>query len=87
MAVCDAYDAMTSNRPYREAMSQEKAEAILRKGAGSQWDPGLIQAFLGIMPTMIKLRERHNPRVAGRGEIFVREFARSDFLSDTDCAG
>ncbi|HUG89656.1 MAG TPA: HD-GYP domain-containing protein [Planctomycetaceae bacterium] len=45
LAVADAYDAMTSSRPYREAMPQEQAEAILRDGAGSQWDREVVAAF------------------------------------------
>jgi HD-GYP domain-containing protein (c-di-GMP phosphodiesterase class II) len=45
IAVADAYDAMTSDRPYRSGMPTEKAEAILRSGAGKQWDPRMIEAF------------------------------------------
>ena len=42
MAICDAFDAMTSDRPYRSGMSVDKAVSILRSGAGPQWDPKLI---------------------------------------------
>ena len=45
LAVADAYDAMTTSRPYRSAMSVDKAEAILIRGAGSQWDDRVLQAF------------------------------------------
>lgn len=45
LAVADAYDAMTSDRPYRKGMPIEKAEAILQEGAGTQWDNAIIQAF------------------------------------------
>jgi HD-GYP domain-containing protein (c-di-GMP phosphodiesterase class II) len=45
LAVADAYDAMTSDRPYRRGMPGEKAEAILRNGAGRQWDPDCVDAF------------------------------------------
>ena len=38
IAVADAYDAMTSDRPYRPRMPAEQAEGILRAGAGKQWD-------------------------------------------------
>jgi HD-GYP domain-containing protein (c-di-GMP phosphodiesterase class II) len=61
MSICDAYDAMTSNRPYRQAMAQEKAEAILRDGAGTQWDPELIEKFLAITPDIIRIRDAHQP--------------------------
>jgi putative nucleotidyltransferase with HDIG domain len=48
-AVSDAYDAMTTDRPYRRGMSHDRAVTILREGAGSQWDPAIVQAFLEIV--------------------------------------
>ena len=45
-AISDAYDAMTSDRPYRRGMDREKAASILASGAGSQWDAELVQLFL-----------------------------------------
>jgi diguanylate cyclase (GGDEF)-like protein len=45
VAVCDAYDAMTTTRPYREAMSHADALAELRRCAGHQFDPGVVAAF------------------------------------------
>ncbi len=44
--VCDAYHAMTTDRPYRSAMSQDDAVAQLRSNAGSQFDPNVVNAFL-----------------------------------------
>ncbi|MGO8673174.1 MAG: PAS domain S-box protein [Capsulimonadaceae bacterium] len=46
MAVADAYSAMTTDRPYRKGMTREKAMTILRNGAGTQWDPECVTAFL-----------------------------------------
>lgn len=46
LAVADAYSAMTTNRPYRKAMTPEQAEAELRKVAGTQLDPELVRIFL-----------------------------------------
>jgi diguanylate cyclase (GGDEF)-like protein/PAS domain S-box-containing protein len=46
IAVCDAYDAMTSDRPYRTAMSSEVAIAELRRNAGTQFDQRVVDAFL-----------------------------------------
>ncbi|MBN3554783.1 HD domain-containing protein [Fictibacillus nanhaiensis] len=46
IAVADAYDAMTSDRPYRKGMTHEKALAILEEGKGTQWDPYLAQLFI-----------------------------------------
>jgi diguanylate cyclase (GGDEF)-like protein/PAS domain S-box-containing protein len=46
LAVADAFSAMTTDRPYRKGMPSEKAQAILQDGAGSQWDPACVAAFL-----------------------------------------
>lgn len=45
IAVADAYCAMTSDRPYRKAMSVEKALDIMKSEAGSKWDPVVINAL------------------------------------------
>ncbi len=45
VAVCDAYDAMVTTRPYRHGMSREAAVAELRRCAGSQFDPSIVAAF------------------------------------------
>ncbi len=46
LAIADAYDAMTSDRPYRKAMTHEAAIDELRRCAGSQFDPGLVNLFI-----------------------------------------
>lgn len=46
LAVADAYDAMTSDRPYRRGFPRQKALAILKECVGTQFDPGLVPAFL-----------------------------------------
>lgn len=45
LAVADAYDAMTSDRPYRAGMPTQKAESIIARGAGAQWDVDCVAAF------------------------------------------
>jgi two-component system, cell cycle response regulator len=45
VAVCDAYDAMVSERPYKSAMPVDDALAELRRCAGSQFDPAVVEAF------------------------------------------
>nr|WP_205184835.1 HD-GYP domain-containing protein [Metabacillus iocasae] len=49
IAVADAFDAMTSDRPYRKGMSVDKALAILEDGKGTQWDPYFASLFIKIM--------------------------------------
>jgi putative nucleotidyltransferase with HDIG domain len=45
LAVADAYEAMTADRPYRRALTEPEARAELRRGAGTQFDPDVIAAF------------------------------------------
>ena len=46
VAIADAYNAMLSHRPYRPAMTPERAQQALRAGAGRQWDGALIEVFV-----------------------------------------
>ena len=48
VAVCDAFDAMVSDRPYRAAMSADDALQELRRCAGSQFDPTVVEAFCDV---------------------------------------
>ena len=47
VSICDAYDAMVSDRPYRAGRSQAEAIAVLKQGSGTQWDPRLVEIFAG----------------------------------------
>ncbi len=49
IAICDAYQAMTSNRSYRAAMPAQRALEELQRYAGSQFDPALTALFIGLV--------------------------------------
>ncbi len=49
IAVADAFEAMTSDRPYRSALSKEEAIAELRKGSGTQFDPEVVDVFFKVL--------------------------------------
>ncbi len=49
LAVADSFEAMTSARPYRHALSREEVAKELRQGAGIQFDPYLVEVFIGII--------------------------------------
>jgi HD-GYP domain-containing protein (c-di-GMP phosphodiesterase class II) len=63
LAVADAFDAMTSDRPYRNGMPLAKAEAILKDGSGRQWDPEMIEAFFRALPDIIEIKNTYQPQV------------------------
>lgn len=46
IAVVDAFDAMTTNRPYQESVSVERALVELHRHAGTQFDPAVVEAFV-----------------------------------------
>jgi diguanylate cyclase (GGDEF)-like protein len=49
--VCDAYHAMTSDRPYRAALAPEAAREELERCSGRQFDPAVVRALLGLLTT------------------------------------
>jgi HD-GYP domain-containing protein (c-di-GMP phosphodiesterase class II) len=49
LAVADAYEAMTADRVYRPAMTHDAAQAELVRGAGTQFDPEVVDAFLSVL--------------------------------------
>jgi HD-GYP domain-containing protein (c-di-GMP phosphodiesterase class II) len=57
VACCDAYDAMTTDRSYRAALSTEMALEELRRGAGTQFDPRVAEALI----TVIQRRPKPAP--------------------------
>jgi putative nucleotidyltransferase with HDIG domain len=59
IAVADVYDSLTSDRPYRKAMSPFDAKDIIVKGSGTEFDPKVVDAFL----TVFQRREMEVPEV------------------------
>src|SRR3989339_518663 len=49
VAVIDAFDAMTTDRPYRKALTREVAFEELMRGAGTQFDPKVVKAFMEVL--------------------------------------
>jgi putative nucleotidyltransferase with HDIG domain len=58
VAVADAFDAMTTNRSYREGMSPEKAFAEVHRQSGHQFDPECAEAFLSIREQILEEKGR-----------------------------
>jgi len=66
-AVADAFDAITSDRPYRAAQSLSSARREIEKHAGTQFDPSVVEIFLSISNEFwVKLREQITDRNPGK---------------------
>ena len=63
VAVADVFDALTSDRVYKAAMPVAEAVGIVRAGAGSQFDPVVVEAFLDVLDDVERIRDRapHGP--------------------------
>ena len=59
IAIADAYDAMTSNRAYRESLSPQEAMNIIEAASGKQFDPNLVAIFKSILPEIIEEIDSH----------------------------
>jgi HD-GYP domain-containing protein (c-di-GMP phosphodiesterase class II) len=84
IAVADAYNAMTSDRPYRDAMPSRVARLRLAQAVGSQFDTSVVAAFEAILATAsesYRLGEREDFHHLGTETVSMRERALS---LDTD---
>jgi putative nucleotidyltransferase with HDIG domain len=80
VAACDAFNAMTTTRPYRRALSAELARAELRANAGTQFDPEVVRALLNVVTPDLGGRPGRRParraavqRAPKRGTALRRE--------------
>jgi HD-GYP domain-containing protein (c-di-GMP phosphodiesterase class II) len=56
IAVADSFDAMTSDRPYRDALTTQQALQTLLKGCGQQWDENVVNAFVEAVSSRLSLQ-------------------------------
>jgi response regulator RpfG family c-di-GMP phosphodiesterase len=55
VASCDAFDALVNDRPYRARLTTEAAVSVLRAGAGTQWDPEMVEILTSEVPSIQRL--------------------------------
>ncbi len=58
VSVADVYDAVSSKRPYKEAFSETKCQAIIREGKGSQFDPEIVDVFLHSIGAIVDIKNK-----------------------------
>ncbi len=66
LAVADAFDAMSSSRPYRRRMSPSEINDVFRSGSGIQWDSNVVEALFACRPDIERIRQK------GLGESVLR---------------
>lgn len=66
LAVADAFDAMSSSRPYRRRMLPHQIDEVFRNGTGTQWDPRVVDALFACRADLDRIRQK------GLGESVLR---------------
>ena len=59
VALGDAYDALTSRRPYKEPFSHERSKEIILEAAGTHFDPDVIKAFVAREAKLVRIRDQY----------------------------
>jgi putative two-component system response regulator len=63
MALADVYDALVSERPYKQPMSHEKSRQIIQGDSGTHFDPALVEVFLAVED---EFKKAHHAKPAPR---------------------
>jgi HD-GYP domain-containing protein (c-di-GMP phosphodiesterase class II) len=79
MAVVDTFDAMTTDRPYRKGMQIREALVLIERGAGSQFDPACVEAFVRLRPVLEQQLCQHQSQsqTMADGELLPRRSLKS----------
>lgn len=60
VAIADAFDSITTERPYKKAWTVDEAVEEIKGGKGTQFDPVLVDVFLDILPDIIRIKEQYS---------------------------
>ncbi len=58
-AICDVFDALTSERPYKKAWSVEQAVAVLEEESGKHFEPAMVELFIANLPEILVIKESY----------------------------
>ncbi len=79
VALCDVFDALTTERPYKQAWSVEEVIAEIDRQSGKHFDPKLVEAFKSILPKILQIRERYTEKAA---KLAARQSGRHQLVPD-----
>ena len=72
MAIVDSFESLTTTQFFRDALPPERAAEEIAKGAGTKYDPKLVEAFQKALPVMRKVRETYSDQL---GDLINLDFA------------
>lgn len=85
-AAADVFDALTSRRPYKEALNLETAMAIIREGRGSHFDPDVLDCFEAVAPGLFEAySDQSETRLRQELEQISEAYFRQDVNSMIEC--
>jgi len=58
VAICDVFDSLTSERPYKKAWAVESAMKLIVEGSGKDFDPELVEIFRSLLPELLKVKQK-----------------------------
>ncbi len=67
VALADVYDALTSERAYKDAISHDKARQMITEASGTQFDPMVVQAFIAVEDPFRQIAQRHQVTSDSKG--------------------
>jgi putative two-component system response regulator len=78
MAIVDSFEAMTSTQFFRDPLPIERAAGEIERGAGTKYDPKLVEAFKKALPVMKKVRETYSDQL---GDLINLDFAKTQTVA------
>ncbi len=74
--ICDVFDALTSERPYKKAWTVENALAEIKNQSGLKFEPFLVEKFLHILPEVLKIKNAYSDSKNGQNAKRFAEFSQ-----------
>ncbi len=77
-AIADVFDALTMERPYKDAWPVEQAVAVIEEGSGRAFDPDIVAAFQRTLPELLAIKSRYRDDVIDPHEVLLVPYSDAD---------